>query len=303
MTVAARRTGVAVIGDAIVDVIEDHLGGRTRHPGGAGLNVAVGIRRLGTPCILATPLAHDEDGHRLANHLRTEGVELVRLPGGTASGVAFSRRDKGEPEYIFSDTLLRRRFAFPPETAVRLADSRVHAITSFPMDDATQVDHLVALVHDGQLTAVIDPNVRPTLLGDVGAYREGFLRLAAVSALTKLSIQDARLLFGDVHPDQVVDLLLATGPAAVVLTAASNGVSVRTRGGDYAHAPAFAGPVADTMGAGDAVLARLLVEVEAQGIDLDEPSWRALLRDAMRIAAVVCRTSGGELPAGLTPRS
>ena len=63
------------------------------------------------------------------------------------------------------------------------------------------------------------------------------------------------------------------------------------------------GPVVDTMGAGDAVLARLAVALERGSLPRGERHWRALLTDAMHLAASVCRVAGGLPPVDLrTPR-
>ncbi len=299
----AGRRGIVVVGDALVDLLEHDDGASTRHPGGAGLNVAVGVARLGARSLLACPLAEDEPGRWLAATLRAESVEVVPLPGIATSGVATSRRVDGEPVYDFSPGILDRHYTYPSSAVRRIVTAAVLTVNSFPMDDLDQVDRLVALARAGSLTMVVDPNARPTLLRRVESYRAGFLRLAASSAVVKLSRQDIELLFAGADHRDVVRQILAVGPVAVVVTAGSDGAEVHTAEGTVSvPVPRVPAPVVDTLGAGDAVLARLLVEVEARGVPRGPSLWHDVLTDAMYVAATVCRVAGGIPPADLNNR-
>ena len=50
------------------------------YPGGAALNLAVGLARLGLPSLLAARIGLDRNGFRLMRYLREEGVRLVNTP-------------------------------------------------------------------------------------------------------------------------------------------------------------------------------------------------------------------------------
>ena len=64
-------------------------------------------------------------------------------------------------------------------------------------------------------------------------------------------------------------------------------------------------PIVDTMGAGDATLASVIAFILAEGMPVDQASWRACLKQAMDIAAATCRSAGGALlrPASLMAES
>jgi fructokinase len=66
---------VISIGDCIIDAVEIGPGQTDRHPGGAALNLAVGLSRLGLCSGLARARA-DPGGFRLRRYLKDEGVRL-----------------------------------------------------------------------------------------------------------------------------------------------------------------------------------------------------------------------------------
>ncbi|QKW15268.1 PfkB family carbohydrate kinase [Verrucosispora sp. NA02020] len=291
-------SGVVVVGDLLADIIEHEDGTRTRHPGGAGLNLAVGVRRLGTPAALVSPVSADRLGAWLRDAVTAEDVALVPLTCALPTGTATSRRVAGEPAYEFSEAIQNRRYAYPEAEVAAMGSGAVLVVNSYPMDDLGQVQALVDVVRRTGRTFVVDPNVRPTLVRDVPAYRSGLRRLATVADVVKLSLQD----IADLHvedPEQFVAELLRSGVRVVVLTRAADGVSVHTADGVVATVPVpdRPGPVVDTMGAGDATLARLVCGVAEDGVDLDAARWRDLAREAMDLAADICRISGGNLAA------
>lgn len=295
---ASLPTGVVVVGDVLVDVIEDEVGGRIRCAGGAGLNLAIGVHRLGTPSALAAPVASDELGAWLQSVVLTEGVTLIPLASSRPTGVATSKRVAGEPTYEFSESIHHRHYAYTAADVEAMSAGNVLVVNSFPMQDRAQTEALIEVVRRTGMTFVVDPNVRPTLVPDVRAYREGFRRLAEVADVVKLSLQDiAHLEAGT--PEDVIDGLLQSGVRAIVLTKAGAGASVRTSGGAVMDVPVPTRSelVVDTMGAGDATLARLVCGIAKHGVDLTAHQWDDLLRESMELAADICRIKGGNLAA------
>ncbi|MCW2699615.1 MAG: sugar kinase [Blastococcus sp.] len=290
--------GVAVVGDILVDVVVGEDGTSTRTPGGAGLNVAIGVQRLGVPSFLAAPVASDDAGRWLQGVAAQEGVGLIPLASAGGTGVATSVRHDGEPRYEFSDSIHQRRYTFTDQDVEALKVAEVLALTSFPMDDRAQVDEVLDLVRRTGRPFLVDPNVRPTLTPDPERYLAGLRRLAGVADVVKVSTQDAAHL-GAGTADEFVRNLLACGAGAVVLTMAEQGARVRTRGGVAVDVPVpiRTEHVVDTMGAGDAVLAELACGMSENGTDLAADAWEDLLRRAMGLAADICRTRGGSLAA------
>ena len=70
---------VVVVGDALIDELRDDTGVR-EFVGGAALNVAVGLTRLGVPATLIAMVGDDEAGAHIRAYLADFGVELIATP-------------------------------------------------------------------------------------------------------------------------------------------------------------------------------------------------------------------------------
>ena len=285
---------VVTIGDCIIDAVEVPGEPPLLSPGGAGLNLAVGIARLGLPSILLTRVGMDRDGCRLMRHLRDENVRLLNTPNVDFTGAALTSRVNGEPRFRFSPPMYRRRLGFTPAVRQAIAEAAAVAVNSFPFEDRRQAGVLAAALGGARGPVVVDPNARPTLIDDVDAYRAGVERALAVAALVKLSDEDAVLLYGT-DGEAAIARLFACGIATVLLTRGSRGASLFTRAGLALDVPASRRdqPIVDTTGAGDATLASVLAWIVERGLPAGEAAWRACVVRAMDIAAATCRSLGG----------
>lgn len=186
---------ILVIGDGLIDIVQSADGHRTESPGGAALNVAVGLARMGAPTWLARPRAHDARGRLLEDFLSGNGVTTIALPAGPRTGWALSRQVGDGVEYVFSPEIRHRVYTFPPAAVAEMTGARAVVISSFPIDDLTAVEAVLAAVTQIGAPLAIDPNVRPHLLTDRDAYRTGFEKLAARAALVRASREDLELLY------------------------------------------------------------------------------------------------------------
>lgn len=283
---------VTVIGDALIDEIHDGAGVREL-VGGAALNVAVGLRRLGIETTLIAMVGDDEAGAHIREYLSDHGVRLISSEAPLGSSRAIVRRAaNGEPEYVFNESARQRSIRYSDEAREAIADAGLVAISCFPFDAPAEVDALVDAVADARVA--VDPNPRLGMLRDRVEFVRGFERLAASAAIVKVGADDAALLYdGDL--DALRGRLREIGASAVLATAGVDGATLVADAG-IVSAPItpLPGPVVDTVGAGDATLAAV-----AEGLISTSPSavgeWRALLLRAMDIAAATCRAEGGLL--------
>jgi sugar/nucleoside kinase (ribokinase family) len=286
---------VVIIGDALIDEIHRD-GSVVTFVGGAALNVAVGLSVLGVPATLLAMVGDDADGERIRGFLAERGVALIATIGQNGSSRAVSDRVDGEPVYTFNDAARSRRIHFGSAELDALAAAQLVVVSSFPFDDSEQTNQLVAAVRAPTERLVIDPNPRAGMLNDRDAFRESFDRIARNTLLVKVGDEDSALLYGS-SLEEVTAHLLADGTPAVLATAGRNGASVATAGGTLANSPItnLPGPIVDSMGAGDATLASVIQSIVANGFPTDDPSWQAVLRRAMRVAAATCRSEGALL--------
>lgn len=290
------------IGDGIIDAVELAPGHVEYFPGGAALNLAVGLSRLGLVSQLVTRFGLDRYGFLIERYLREEGVRIFNAPNVDFTGVAFSRRRNGEPTYEFTPEMYRRRIAFTDAVLTAIGDAAAVAVNSFPFDDARQTETLVAALARAKGLIIVDPNPRPRLIHDMAAYRAGAERAMAKAALVKLSDEDTGL-FYDGDRNAAIDRLCGLGVETLLLTHGSEGASLHTRSGLSVSVPIAAPmkPIVDTMGAGDATLATVIAFILRQGMPGNGEDWRLCLTEAMQVAATTCAHAGGGLMFPDTP--
>lgn len=292
MSITSPAASAVVIGDALIDEIRDPAGVREL-VGGAALNVAVGLRRLGVSSTLIAMVGDDEAGSHIREYLADHGVALIASKAPHGSSRAIVRRGaNGEPEYVFNEAARQRRIRYSDAARAAIADAGLTVISCFPFDVPAEVDALAEALAGARVA--IDPNPRTGMLHDRAEFTRGFERIAAGAQVVKVGADDAAILYdGDL--DALRSRLRGLGVQTVLATAGADGAVIETDAGTAA-APIsqLPGRVVDTVGAGDATLAAV-----ASGLVADTPNgleaWRAVLQRAMDIAAATCRAEGGLL--------
>nr|WP_164232897.1 PfkB family carbohydrate kinase [Microbacterium hydrocarbonoxydans] len=281
-----------VIGDALIDEIRDESGVREL-VGGAALNVAVGLRRLGVPTTLIAMVGDDEPGAHIREYLADHDVRLIasESPLGSSRAIV-TRAANGEPEYVFNEAAQRRSIRYSEEARAAIADAALVVTSCFPFDRSEEVDALADAL--GEARIAIDPNPRTGMLSSREEFVRGFERLAAHSAIVKVGADDAAILYdGDL--DALRLRLRSLGVGAVLATAGADGAILESDAG-VVTAPIsdLPGRVIDTVGAGDATLSAVAASL-VEGQPATAAEWEALLVRAMDIAAATCRAEGGLL--------
>ncbi|UNK70176.1 PfkB family carbohydrate kinase [Microbacterium sp. H1-D42] len=291
--------GAVVIGDALIDEIRDAAGVREL-VGGAALNVAVGLRRLGIPTTLIAMVGDDEPGEHIREYLRDHDVTLVSSPAPHGSSRAVvTWTAGGEPQYVFNDAAQRRSIRYGDDARAAIAAAGVVAISCFPFDVPAEADALIDAI--GEARVAVDPNPRAGMLSDRAEFVRGFERLAARADLVKVGADDVELLY-DGNLDALRARLRDLGAGAVLATAGSAGAVLQSDAGVFtAPIASLPGAIVDTVGAGDATLAAVAAGL-SDGMPESDAGWQELLDKAMRIAAATVRAEGGLLrtPESLT---
>lgn len=285
---------VVVIGDALIDELRDEHGVR-EFVGGAALNVAVGLTRLGVAATLIAMVGDDEAGAHIRAYLADYGVELVASPSAHGSSRAVSTRSpSGEPVYEFNDAAQARSITFGDAERAAIANASIVAVSCFPFDDAAQTAHFADAIEGASVMLAIDPNPRSGMMSDRAEFVRGFEKLAAGAALVKVGEDDAELLYGqplDALRARLVDL----GADAVLATQGASGATIEAGDVVVTHPVSdLPGRIVDTMGAGDAAFAAAVAAL-LDGEPATEDEWGTVLAKAMDVAAATCRFEGALL--------
>lgn len=245
-----------VIGEALIDAVTTAEGALEEHVGGSPANVAFGLAALDHEVALATWLATDDHGNRIAEHCRERRVELTAgSQGAPFTSVAHASLDAtGAATYRFD---LEWQLAAVPGLA---GFGHVHtgSIAAVLEPGGSAVRDTLRMAR-ATATISYDPNARPTLMGDPSRARRTIEECVALADVVKVSDEDLAWLRPGEPVDDVVAEWAELGPPLVVVTRGAQGAQVRlTRTGETHRAPAPPVTVVDSVGAGDSFMAGLV---------------------------------------------
>jgi fructokinase len=292
---------IASVGESLVDFTPILDGGRLDgfrvHPGGSPCNVAVGIARLGHPSAFAGRLSRDLFGRLLAHHLAESGVSTHLAPtGDEPTALAFVVERDGEADYDFrlegTAAALLAPGDLPAERFLGLEALHLGSLGLVVQPSRDAALALARALH-GRVPLTVDPNVRAGSVTDWPAYRAALAEAFALADLVRASEGDLRAAGLDPAPAPARPLVVTAGGAGSRLHVA----------GRVLHCPAAPCRPVDTVGAGDAYLAGLLVALAERGpLDraalraLDDGAWLAAMRLASVAAALTCERRGADPP-------
>jgi fructokinase len=302
MKPAAALSGipeVIVVGEALIDVV--HTGdGVTEHPGGSPANVAYGLARLGVSTGFLTSIGTDDRGLAISSHLSGAGVHI--LPGSQSAAATSTATATlaGDGSATYSFDLLWQLAPVAPPYLPRLLHTG--SIASFLAPGAAGVKSV--LQHcAGLSTVTYDPNIRPELLGSHHEARTIFEDLGPLTDVVKLSDEDAAWLYPRRSPEDAARHIRGLGTDLVVVTRGSEGSFLLTADTEIS-VPSVETVVADTIGAGDAYMAALILGLLTRGGEgLAPPILEQIARMASMAAAITVGRPGADLPSSVEMRA
>lgn len=280
---------VVVLGSALIDVARGE-----RRPGGAALNVAIDLVRLGGEAVLVAPVSRDPAGVELAAWLTENGVALVRAHGPHhETVVAEAISVGGTVRYRFSSDIPSGCLGVDGRVLDLVRGAEAVALSALRFRTTSDRDALITAL--ASVPTVYDPNPRARDAEDARAHRADVEALAPVCDLLKIGEDDLGILWPGVKPEHVIARLRDLGARAVLVTLGRDGARLHadnTRMTVPAHRAV--GSEIYPVGAGDATTAAMTRWMTVR--DLGTPAiMRAALDDAMAVAALVCRHESSTL--------
>jgi fructokinase len=300
-------------GESLIDLVQDPPGPdgtvrMTAHAGGSPYNCAIALAKLGNPTGFLCPISRDGFGSYLLEPLEAAGVRPLlaqRVTAPTTLAVV-TLNAKMEAQYEFYRGA-DRAFTEGGMVAVLPPDLTLFQIGGFcsvePADAAIWLDVAREAARRGSVLS-IDPNVRPSLVDDFGAYKERLDHFFDIVHLIKLSREDLSALDASKSIEQHAGELLARASCElVVVTLGDEGSRAFTAAGT-ARAGIWSPPVfGDTVGAGDSLMAGILTWLDEQGRlakgqlgKLDSAALQTMLRFGAVVAGLNCGEKGCKPP-------
>jgi fructokinase len=328
----ASTRRITVLGELVVDLLPVLSGDSgpagtapqyVARPGGNALNVAVTAGRLGAPVELRARLGTGPLGGNLRRHAELSGVDVSGFVSALepVSLAVVGLRDDGSADYGFhvlgaadwqwTDDELAD---VVPETTAIL---HIGSISGWTAPGSEAIARLAERLHAAGSIISLDPNIRPMLaegpagasLGnDAAVVRARLERLLSVADIVKVSSEDLVWLepgspTDAAGLDAAVQRWAGLGPALTLLTDGGAALRVGRPGRPVRRFEPPQVTVADTVGAGDSLAAGLLCGLFAAGVRtqadlraLDDAALRAVLDDAVLVAALTCTRTGADPP-------
>lgn len=256
-------TRVLVVGEPLVELVEEPGGVIRRGFGGDALNLAVYLARESPQLrvMLASAAGDDGDSDALLTLCREEGVDashVRRVAGATLGRYRVTVDGSGERafEYQRSESPFRGALddddALPDHAAVDVLC--FSGITVAVLHDAGRrilLDYAEAVRRSGG-TVVYDPNHRPALWADGVDAREWTARIAPIARMVLASTEDGRRLTDADTAIEIAQVFRAMGTREVVVTDGPGPCVVALDDVVESIAAIRSGDVTDTTAAGDA---------------------------------------------------
>lgn len=303
---------ILVCGEALIDLFVGPPEGAEMPAravaGGSPFNVAIGLARLGIRSAFLGGISRDRFGMLLADVLVREGVDtrfLVRTDRlSTLSAIATA--PDGQPSYSFHGEAAADRSLVPHDLPSSLPDE-VQALTfgsyTTVVEPIGSTFAALAEREKGRRVISVDPNLRPTVVGDIALWARAAERFYRAATIVKASDEDVRIAWeGRATLADAASFWLERGARLVVITEGERGATAFAASGTVSI-PGHSVAVRDTVGAGDTFHAALLARLCATNrlnpeaiAGLDRHSIGDLLSYAATAAAITVTRRGADLP-------
>ncbi|MTL83468.1 carbohydrate kinase, partial [Turicibacter sanguinis] len=274
---------VIAIGEALIDFIPQQKGvalkdveGFVRVPGGAPLNVAAAVAKLGGRAQMLTKLGVDGFGDAILEEVKPLGVDVSRISRTNEANTALafvSLKEDGERDFSFyrnpsADMLLSAEEICEEdfEEGIILHFCSVSLIDA-PIKEAHKKAIEYTTKHNGIIS--FDPNVRLPLWKTPEACRQAILEFLPLSNIVKISDEELEFITGIKDEQEALKSLFVGQVEVVIYTKGTEGAEFITKERNIS-VPSFKVKAEDTTGAGDSYIGSFLYQVSKAATNLEE---------------------------------
>lgn len=265
---------VLVYGDAFVDYIANDKTNTsfTTFLGGATVNVAAGISRIGAPSALITITGDDETSEFVRSEISKEGVNIdysIIVPEKRVSGVYVHLTE--ECERVFKDyvdetpDLQVEPHQLNEEAFKRASIFNVCSGTMFHPTALATTRKGVEMAKEKGAIIAIDANIRPLRWSSEENCRETIISFFEDAHILKLTDEELFFLTQTDNLQDGIEILNQYLVPIVLITVGADG-AYAVLNGEVIHVPTERVEAVDTTGAGDAFMAGVLRTVHYNGL-------------------------------------
>jgi 2-dehydro-3-deoxygluconokinase len=300
-------SGIACLGECMIELVEHPNGQLTRSFGGDTLNTALYLARLGVPTDYVTALGDDPFSDEMLQAWRDEGIgtgTVLRLPGRVPGLYLIQTDETGERKFFYwrDSAPVRQLFktSETPRVQAALASAELiylSGITLSLFDDESRGRLFETLdrARTHGCRVAFDTNFRPRGWPDLDVARALYDRIFISSDIVIASVEDYMLLHGSNEAADLIGRLRSARVPEIVVKLATPACHVVTRGEEVvAHAEPVA-DIVDTTAAGDSFAAAYIAARRARATP------EVAVHAGHRLAGIVIRHRGAIIPRAAMP--
>jgi len=302
---------VVALGELIIDFLSTDVDvdlaaalNFRKAPGGAPANVAVGIKRLGLSSGFIGRVGDDPFGRFLAKTIEDAGVDTRALAMDadhrTTLAMVATLSD-GSKDLTFWRNPGADMFLSPDDVPEEyIVGAKAYHFGSISMIDALPKEATVkgaTLARENGLIVSYDPNYRERLWEGRDDAPEVMRSGFDLADVAKVSEEEWELVTGCADYDEGAKRIMDRGVKLVLVSCGAGGAAFFTRKAS-GEIPGFTVDVAETIGAGDAFVASVLVDLVSRGLAPDEieglsqEDLEGIVRRANAAGALTCMKFG-----------
>lgn len=258
-------------------------------PGGAPMNVAYHLNKLGHPPIVITRIGNDERGERLVELLKGKNIatKYIQLDKILPTGIVYATpNERMEMQYDIVAPVAWDVIEWNDDLKNVFTDDTYFVFGSLIARNLTSRDTLFKLLEVAK-NKVLDINLRPP------HYDDKLLNeLLSRADIVKMNHEELNFISGwyssnATSDEEKIELVKKKYDLdAVIVTKGGDGAIISINGKTYSH-PGFKVIIQDTVGSGDSFLAAILTGL-IEGRDPAE-----MLEFACAVGALVTSNKGG----------
>lgn len=295
------------IGELLIDFVSTtpdvtlaEAPGFVKAPGGAPANVAVGLAKLGMDAGFIGKVGADAFGNFLRETLRQNSVNTDYLIAGEGSRTTLA--------FVAtrSDGMKDITFYRHPGADIQLSPSEIDtnyvqsaelfhygsvSLSHSPSREATL--HAIRSAKMGGAMLSYDPNLRLMLWDNPDDAKHWIWEVMHYADVVKISEEEWEFVTGDVGLEQGIERILGLGVKLLIVTLGERGCYY-TNGITEGFVDGFIVDVVDTLGAGDAFVAAMLIQIiqHTDLLSLEKVQLDAIMRHANAAGALATQKVG-----------
>lgn len=295
---------VLIYGDAFVDYIaEDQSNSRfTKFLGGATVNVAAGVTRLGAASSFITVTGENETSEFVRNELAEEGVDLSFsqiVPKKEVSGVYVHLLENNERHFErYVDATPDIQVDFSAIKNEIIHETSVFHFCSGTLFHPTALGTTRKIVENMKKSNVLisfDANIRPLRWNSEENCKETISSFFNMVDILKLTEEELFFLTETTSIEDGIKSMQQYNIEALLITIGAEGTYAVLHG-EVVHVPVEKVIPVDTTGAGDAFVAGILSKIYLEGYPSTKEDWIRYIAFGNRLGGI-CATKPGALSA------